>query len=161
MAIEKTKPITQKDVTKWEDLIKKADKAGEKILNRLDYIIRFCCDLWDTEIDFWNFNTIDDDELETPEKMPTWLDIDPSSTETIDMPSIYDGTRWARTYEWMVLDDEGNEVSLESFPTRWLYEDFEDELRKAKQDYDGDTEFLDKEREAAKERIRAVMQGKK
>ncbi len=115
--------LTNDDVNDWKEATRKAGVLEETITQRIDYILRTIYKTFGKKFDYWYIPGEDASlrhyELE-PENDFTGYCIEPYCSS---LP-IYS----------KVVDCEINLID-EGFPSRWLYEDFEEELTQGREYY--------------------------
>lgn len=113
-------PITHNLVNEWQALKSKASALEDDIEQRIDYIIRFWFATFDAKLDTWYF--VDANEGEVGNLSYHMNDEEISSIH-VEMKS---GNFKDDEY---IIDKFGNEWGWESsIPTRWLFENFEQEI---------------------------------
>ena len=140
--IESVKPINQEMVKEAEELAAKAGKLEEKIVNRIHYIMTSIFKLFNKKTAYWYFYGAGEGEVGD-----LWSHFDKDSISIVidNCPGesmvilLKDGSEWG-------FDD--------SIPTRWLYEDFEEEL------VEGKKKFIEKTSDLEAARIDKALQEK-
>jgi hypothetical protein len=117
-----------------KELLANADKLKtelfvleNKITDRIDYIVRYCFG----KIDTWYF-----DDAQPGSIGDLWENIKYNEIEGI---IISRGERFPERTEkdLIIIDSNGGEINLyDSFPKRWLFEDFEKEVDEGKIKYE-------------------------
>ena len=122
-------PITKGLIVDWEEASKKASALEEKIVDRLDYIITTIFEVFKERLDTWYFSDAQEGTM---------------GSLTYDEPEIF--MEWKHGTlkdDMIIIDRDGNELMFDqSVPTRWLFQEFEAELKDGKKKYE--------ERESAK-----------
>jgi len=102
------------------------NNAVSKITSRMDHIVQRCIEIAGGKLDWWDW--LGDGDWD-----------DQASGDFIhsyqkDCLSIR--AEWDTKKEIIFIDKDGNECGIEEgFPTRWLYEDFEEEFSKGLKNY--------------------------
>lgn len=117
--------IDEKLVKDWKEAIKFALSLEEKITDRIDYIAKTICETFECNLDTWYFP-------------------DESEGGVGDLHSHYSDTNIAIYIEVCgyselksIIDKNGKLLNFNFFiPTRWLFEDFEKELKDGKKAFD-------------------------
>jgi len=143
----KVAPITQELVTKCEKLRRELGSFQKGIEDRLDYIIRTVYQAFGYQIQYWWYEDAEEGELGS-----LWRAFSQFQIEGISVGAEV-------TKEMVILLKDGSEYELTySVPTRWLFEDFEDELLQGKKAYE---EKLEQERVTNKKKQHAKKEKKK
>lgn len=125
------KAISSEIVTQAKDLAAQAGKLEEIIINRIGYIIDTIFKTFKQKYDCWYFYGAGEGEVGD-----LWRHY---CNNHIDIIIV------GCSSEMVIIDKNGDEWGFEdSIPTRWLFEDFEQEL------IDGKKKFEDKEAERKK-----------
>lgn len=125
-----------------QDFIKAAKSAhdeyiknyDEKILDRITYIIETYVSLWDNKLSTWYFHDAPEGEAGN-----FWENHDEYKVHSllIEDRHISDGKTANHNTEYILLDKNNKEIEIfDSFPVRWLWEDFEQELIEGKAKYE-------------------------
>lgn len=124
----KNKPISNKILKEWENARSIADVFEQEIIDRIDYIINEILKTFDQKLDTWYFHDAGEGSLG---------DLSPNLDEK-NVSFVYEIARDSDSEEMVILLKNGFEYSLHDgeFPTRWLFEDFEEELIQGKKDYE-------------------------
>jgi hypothetical protein len=117
--MDKIEKLTEYNITAAIEAHKLYIATAGKITDRMNYIIRRCIEIVGGKLDWWD-----------------WLgDGDYEDRASGDFVQSYDKDQLSIRAEWDIkreiifLDKNGNEWGLaEGVPTRWLYEDFEEEF---------------------------------
>lgn len=138
-------PIEREFVIKAKGLADAAADAEESIIKRITYIVSTMVNTWEQELDTWYFDDAAEGEVGN-----LWSNYN----ETQITPLIF--VKHSRAATSMIFFDKlGGEWDLkDSFPSRWLFEDFEQELLDGKKKW----ENLEQERQ---EKIAALSKEKK
>lgn len=117
------KPLTKSQQNKILSLLSLKAEVEGFVMDRVDYIIEKIADTFDSEVKWWSF---------------------PCSSEYHSMGNFYDAYNddcfqfegeFKRSHSWTIILDDGEEYDLNNeFPTRWLYENFEEELINGKKE---------------------------
>ena len=124
MKITPVKTLTPELVAEAEDLVSRAGKLEEKITDRIHYIMTSIFKLFGKKSAYWYFYGAGEGEVG-----PLWAHYDKEMIGVVidDCPGesmvilLKDGSEWG-------FDD--------GIPTRWLFEDFEEELTQGKKNYE-------------------------
>jgi hypothetical protein len=113
------RPLTPATIATWKKA-KAAPSPEQDIIDRIGYIIRTIYKEIGEELSTWYFDGADEGEVGI-------IDIDDYGTGLFGTSIVYE----PGLYDTMVkLKKEGViDLGGDGLPTRWLYEDFEDELR--------------------------------
>jgi hypothetical protein len=110
--------LNEADVAAAIDAHKAYAQAVSKITDRMDYITRHCIKVVGGKFDWWDWNSEDYESHSAGDFMLSY------DKETIQIRGL-----WTCTKNNVFIDKYGNEWGIEDgFPTRWLYEDFEEEF---------------------------------
>lgn len=116
-------PITKELFDEWDVLIKKAGQLEAKIEARITYILKTYFKIFGNKLDTWYFCGAEEGEVGDL-KSHIWGD----QIWSFEVDSS--GKDW----EMAFIDKDGNECYWEnSIPTRWLFEDFETEIKEGKE----------------------------
>lgn len=141
MKAENTKPLPPGLVADWKESRFRADKLEGRIVDRMDYIIHKVCTTFNATLETWYFDDARDGEM----GHLTW-----------DEPELF--ARWdiRDRKDMIILTQDGEEYYFDNtIPTRWLFENFEEELEAGKKRYD------EREEERLKKRLEATEYTKK
>lgn len=117
--------ITPELTQKWKKLRYEADSVESVIVKRIDYILRTWFAIGGNDLDFWSFNYAPDPNG----SLFGNIDDDCISGITVECKGDF--------YDFEFIDKFGYERCWEStIPIRWLYEDFEKEIRDGKEKFD-------------------------
>lgn len=116
------KPLTKSQENKILSLFSLQGEVEEFVIDRVDYIIKKIAATFDSQVEWWSF---------------------PYSSEENSMGNLnnaynddclqFEGE--FKRSDWCIILDDGEEYDLNNeFPTRWLYEDFEEELINGKKE---------------------------
>jgi hypothetical protein len=148
--MEKQVPkLAESDIQAAVDAWKLYTLASSKLTDRMDYIIRRCIEIAGGKLGWWD-----------------WLgDGDYEDRASGDFMQSYDKDQLSIRAEWDIkreiifLDKNGGEWGLcDGIPTRWLYEDFEEEFSNGLKAY---KEKEKQQKEKAKENKQKREQEKK
>lgn len=110
--------LNESDITAAIDAHKAYAQVVSKITDRMDYITRHCVEVVGGEFDWWDWNSEDYESHSAGDFMLSY------DKEIIQIRGL-----WTCTKNNVFIDKHGNEWGIEDgFPTRWLYEDFEEEF---------------------------------
>jgi hypothetical protein len=92
---------------------------AEVISKRMTYIIEFCLKTCNGKLDWWDWRNKEGEENVTGDFIHSY---DPNTLNVV--------INWKYENKMVFIDKNDEEQDLEwgEFPTRWLYEDFEDEF---------------------------------
>jgi len=143
----KKEPITKEYFEQAEKVIAFANKFTGKIEDRLDYIIHKFFEIYDCKVNTWYFEDVEEsevgnlwDHMDQDYITSIWIDINERSKKYNNYAFI---DKFGEVDEW-----------ANSIPTRWLFEDFEQEV------IDGKKKFEEKEL-AKKARQKELSEQKK
>lgn len=124
----KNEPISASLVSEWEKASNEAGKLEDKIVSRIDYIVKLIFKTFNQKLETWYFYGAEEGEMGDLSRA---IDSDRVSF-------IFDLKRHTSFYDANILLKDGSEYNFEEgeFPTRWLYEEFETELIDGKKQYD-------------------------
>ena len=132
----KNKSVTtllKSDVDKWKILTKEASELEEIITDRITYIIKFWHSMFNISFFTWYFDGAGEGEVGD-----LYANFGPMEISSINA----DVGKGAIT----IIDKYNNEYCWDSaIPTRWLFEDFEQEITDGKRKY---IDFLNAKKEA-------------
>lgn len=120
--------IAKETFAKWQDLNNQAGALEGGIIDRVDYIIHKIFAVFNNELDWWDFPG-DGDRCEGGRLSDAIRHDD----------DIFCFTAETREYlkEKVILLKDGSEWGFDNeFPTRWLFEDFEEELIEGKKKFE-------------------------
>ena len=121
------KPITENEVTTWQDLRHQAAVSESGIVNRLDYIVHRCFYEFEGILAEWYFNGAVKGEVG---------DLGQNLGRTTISGIIFEAET-DPSQEMIILLKDGSEFELDAeLPISWLYEDFETELIEGKKAYE-------------------------
>ena len=122
-------PALSEDLFEERDkLLKQINKLNEKIVARVNYIVRTIYSVFNLKLDIWDFSNAGEGGYGDFDKSNS------SDTIYVDLKPYY--------HNLVILTKDKKEFNLSSeFPTRWLTEFFEDELVEGKQAYIDLVEF--------------------
>jgi len=119
----KTEPITQKLIDNWQLAATEAGKMEGQIINRIDYIVRTIFQTFNHKLDCWYFYGAGEGDVGDLLRHYDSDEINIITELARNKGGGYD------SIEMVILDKEGNEWGFDSsIPTRWLFENFEQEL---------------------------------
>lgn len=130
--MDKVNKILETDITAAIDAHKVYGKAVVKINDRMNYIIRYCVTMTGGKFEWWDWNS----EAMAGGKFEWWdwsrEDYESHSSGDFMLSYNHDVIQvrgeWTNNDNMAFIDKDGGEWGLEDgFPTRWLYEDFEEE----------------------------------
>lgn len=116
------KPLTKSQETQIHKLFSLKAEVEGFVMDRVEYIIEKIAATFDSEVKWWSF---------------------PCSSEYHSMGNFYDAYNddcfqfegEFKRSDWCIILDDGEEYDLNNeFPTRWLYEEFEEELINGKKE---------------------------
>jgi len=140
------KPLTAEDLKAYEEARKTLGKAEGKIIDRIDYIIKTIFKAFKKRLSCWYFYGAAEGEV--GEIAMDDFDVRPTMEPYHDMLIMleYKEGKKMKKGEWGLQD---------GFPTRWLTEDFEEELQQGIAEYKAH-----KEEEKAKEKEKQEVKEK-
>jgi hypothetical protein len=145
--------ITQELFSDWERLHKEISSLESQMEDRIDYIIRSVFKEFGNRLSTWYFPGAEEGEVGS---MKYAVDKDYFTVET-DCLERYESSK-SGYKEMTILLKDGTRWSFEGmYLTRWLFEDFEEELVQGKKKYE---EKLEEEAKKKKERALARKQKK-
>ena len=117
-------PITKENFVKRQELIKQLGKFDNEIEARINYIAEKISSVFNIKLDTWYFPGAEEFEIGSLDKNMT--------KDIIDImfePTLLD---------CVIITKDKKELFFEDgfIPTRWLFEDFEDELKDGKKIYE-------------------------
>lgn len=141
MKSDSKKPLAHGMVADWKENRKRADVLEVQISDRMNYIITTVCKTFNVDLETWYFSDAQEGEMghlywDEPELFSVW-----------DVKEKKDMTILTRDGEEYYFDN--------SIPTRWLFENFEEELENGKRLYE------EREEEKLKKRLEATEYTKK
>ncbi len=107
------KPLTKEFMVDREAAVKTLNKFDAVIKKRIDYIANTLCDIFKEKKKSWEF--MEGDDLATFEN-----NVDSEMIYIQFEPSLFDNP---------ILTKDGKELFFDGIPLRWLYEDFEEEVK--------------------------------
>jgi len=111
--------LSESDITAAIDAHKLYAAASQKITDRMNYIVRRCIEIAGGKLSWWDWQCDGEYEDRTSGDF----------MESYDKDQLTIRAEWDIKREIIFIDKNGSEWGLEdSFPTRWLYEDFEEEF---------------------------------
>lgn len=111
------KVILESDFKKWKDLITQADMIESSIINRICYILTFWLQTFGNTLSSWYFEGADEGHVG---------DLDSHISDSVIYGIVLDYFYDNKTN---IIDKHGNNLSCDDdIPTRWLFEDFEEEI---------------------------------
>ncbi len=104
--------LPQSTITDALNAYKLYGSLVDQINKRMSYILEFCMNQVNGKLDWWDWT----DEKEFPNAY---------SPETLNITGV-----WTPRKKMTFIDKNGNECNIEygDIPTRWIYEDFEEEF---------------------------------
>ena len=130
MQMKKVDLITQDLVFNYQLKRTECDELEAQIIYRIDYILNFIFDLESSKLNYWYFDGAQEGEIGnlnlSCDNKTIYSTIDSIVTDSVEKKKNYsyilkDGKRW---------EYEG------TLPSRWLFEDFEEELIEGKEKYE-------------------------
>lgn len=107
------------DISEYVDTKSKLEICREKIVNRMNYIVRSIFEICGGKLDWWDLEN-DDPEYRSHGIKPDFPLFD-------DFISFYAVGSLKNDY---IVDKSGKEICIrDEFPMRWFREDFEDEIK--------------------------------
>ena len=138
---DKTKPLPPGLVADWKETRHRADVLESKIVDRMDYIIHTVCKTFDVSLETWYFDDAQEGQM---------------GHLTCDDPELFAKWDIRDRKEMVILTQDDEEFYFDNnIPTRWLFENFEEELENGKKRYD------EREEEKLKKRLEATEYTKK
>lgn len=111
--------ISSGAIVEWQGLRKRADFLEGQILDRITYIIRFWMETFGGKLETWYFDGAAEGDVGDLRHYMSGTTIHNICTICKPNPNA----------EMVIIDKDGDEYAWESeIPTRWLYEDFEQEI---------------------------------
>lgn len=127
--------LVEDDVKKWKDTYAIVSVCEEKIINRMDYIIKTIFEAFGLKVSYWTAYS-EDGSLNSSisENTVGWYEIDFQNYNSFPKKKL------------VILLKDGTEFGFDDheFPRRWLFEDFEQELIDGKISYLKAKDFKDK-----------------
>lgn len=116
--MDKIKPLLESDICDAIKAHEVYEKAVSKLTDRMNYIIRHCVEVVNGEFQWWDWQNTDAESHAAGDFMES------CSGETTQING-----EWTNREKMVFLTKDGGEWELAwgEFPTRWLYEDFEEE----------------------------------
>ena len=134
--VDKTKPIAHGTVADWKETRKRADILEEQIVDRMGYIIQTIAKTFNAQFETWYFSDAQEGQMGSL----TW-----------DEPELFSVWDIRNRKEMAIITESGEEYRFDnSIPTRWLFENFEQELEEGKRRFD------EREEETLKKRLAAT-----
>lgn len=134
--------IIKEDIAEYQRCMREAGTYGSKIEARVEYILRTVYRAYGAVIDYWYFCGSEEGQ---EDDLFNHIDDKEVSCYYVETQTCYEGE------EMLIRLDDGDLVEFGySFPTRWLYEDFEEEVLRGKAAYE--QELADKKAEKARRR---------
>ena len=116
-------PVTKGFLLDAEELATKAGKMEEQIVNRLEYIMQLSFQLFGQKKAYWYFHNAEEGEVGD-----FWRSYDKDQITMV----VCDCNN-----SMLIIDKTGSDWGIaDSVPTRWLFEDFEQELINGKKKYE-------------------------
>lgn len=151
--------ILKTDLDEYWTVIKAVGPYHEKILNRINYILRTTYKEFGGEIDWWDFENYDGNAYTLEQCL--------GKTEVTNLDVRVKGS-WDDLGELIIKLDDGDYCEFTyGFPIRWLHEDFEDELSRGKATQEKEVAAEKKAKadkraakKAAKEKLKALAAAK-
>jgi len=149
--MDKIEKIAESDITAAIDAHKLYAAAMVNITARMNYIIRRCLELAGGKLDWWDWNSDGDYEDQSSGDF----------MESYDKDTLSIRAEWNIKREIIFLDRDGDEWGLsDGVPTRWLYEDFEEEFTngiKAYKEKEEQKKAKDKENKQKREQEKKTL----
>jgi hypothetical protein len=124
--MSKVKPITRGLVSEWNIASAEVGKMENQIVDRIDYIIRTWFQVFDSKLDYWYFDGAEEGQVGDLK----------NHMDSYNISNIWTECKKDCSHEMVILDKNGDEYGWESaILTRWLFEDFEDEIINGKKLY--------------------------
>lgn len=114
--------LTEDDIHHAIEAYKSYATFSSRIADRMDYIIRFCVEKVKGKFSWWDWSNGGDSGDRAPgDFMHSYSKHTPDTLQIIGS--------WTNGHKMVFLDNKGNEWELQygEIPTRWLYENFEEE----------------------------------
>lgn len=125
--MSKEEPITQKLIHDWKVASSEASSMEEEIIERIDHIVRAWFKAFNNELNYWYFDGAAEGEVGDLSKY--------MGADTIWC--IWTELKKECPHDMAIIDKNGDVYVWESsIPTRWLFEDFEDEIINGKKLYE-------------------------
>lgn len=141
MKAENTKPLPPGLVADWKESRFRADKLESKIVDRMGYVINTVCKTFDVVLETWYFSDAQEGQM----GHLTW-----------DDPELFSVWDIKDKKDMVILTQDDEEYYFDNtIPTRWLFENFEEELESGKRRYE------EREEEKLKKRLEATEYTKK
>jgi len=122
---EKILPLTKGNITEAEEAYKLWSNIEEKIEDRINYVIRTLAKIFGGKIEWWDWNN-------GGGEVDGHLDMDMFKNDSIQLDGCKKGGK-----DWVSVIKEGEwEFEYLEFPTRFLWEDFEEELENGIKEYE-------------------------
>ena len=122
-------PISPFAVSNWKEVKKQADKVEGQIIERLDYIIHFLHKTFGVKLGTWYFYGASEGG------MGELCYEDDAINVVTELDRSSDGEYHSK--DMAIIDKNGDEWIFDSdIPTRWLFEDFENEVIDGKAKYE-------------------------
>jgi hypothetical protein len=146
------KAITRELVSKWQELYKEACAYEEQIISRIDYILKTWFKIYGYTLENWYFYGAEEGEVGDLYRNMYEYDDDDSTINNF----YIDEASCGNDIDMIFIDKDNNKVCWEnSIPTRWLYEDFEKEIRDGKKKYEDQLEAKKKAKQIRSEKKKA------
>ena len=111
--------LAESDITATIEAHKLYNATASKITDRMNYIIRRCLEIAGGKLSWWDWQCDGDYEDQSSGDF----------MESYDKDQLSIRAEWNIKSEIIFLDKHGGEWGLQDgIPTRWLYEDFEEEF---------------------------------
>ena len=121
--MKEIKPLSHELVAEAEEVSRRAENLEQSIIDRISYIMASVFKLFGKSKAYWWFNGASEGEVGS-----FWKNYDKEQISVI--------TECPSGEEMIILLKDGSEWGLvDGFPTRWLFEDFETEIKEGKQKY--------------------------
>lgn len=130
MMTNKNSPIAPQLLADWKKLYSETSKLENQICNRIDYIVKTVFKTFGAKLSTWYFYGAEEGEMGDLNRA-LYTDYFSVITELVrDRNGNYNHI------DMVILLKDGSEWGFEGeYPTRWLFEDFEEELIEGKKKY--------------------------
>jgi hypothetical protein len=125
-----SKPILPDAIIQAKEAQQHANKLSGEIVERIDYIVKTIWKAFHTRLATWYF-----DGAEEGGMGDLWGAYNEHDIHFVAEDKGTYGRNYS-SHHFMILDRKGSEYNLcDNFPTRWLFENFEDEIETGKERY--------------------------
>lgn len=129
--IKKEAAVTADIIAKCHSLNKELGVLEEKITNRMTYALNFLFAAFDRKLDTWYFPDASEGGMGD-----MWHHFSDQSISVITEIDCRDRTKLGYP-TFVIIDKDGDEWEFDGeFPTRWLFEDFENEIIEGKKKFE-------------------------